>query len=58
MPQACNTTIFPTPLANTFILDSSVTDYVYNNKARFYDYTKASADDYIVAGANIVKIKG
>jgi hypothetical protein len=58
MPQACNTTAFPTPLANSFILDSGVTDYVYNNRARFYDYTKAGADDYIAAGANIVKIEG
>jgi hypothetical protein len=58
MPQACNTTAFPTLLANSFILDSGVIDYVYNNRARFYNYTKASIDNYIAAGANIVKIKG
>jgi hypothetical protein len=58
MPQACNTIAFPTLLANSFILDSSAIDYVYNNRARFHDYTKASADNYIAAGANTVKIEG
>ena len=58
MPQACNTTAFPTPLANSFILDSGATDHVCNNRARFHNYTKAGADDYIVAGANTVKIEG
>jgi hypothetical protein len=62
-PRAYNATVFPTlafptPLANSFILDSGATDHVYNNRARFRDYTKASADDYIVAGVNIVKIEG
>ena len=58
MPQACNATAFPTPLANSFILDSGATDHVYNNRARFHDYTKAGADDYMAAGANTVKIEG
>ena len=45
-------------LHNSYILDSGATDHVCNDRSRFIDFRPAKADDIMVAGNDLVQIKG
>ena len=45
-------------LIKSYILDSGATDYVYNDRSRFINFTLAPSDELLVVGTTTVYIKG
>ena len=45
-------------LIKSYILDSRATDYMYNDRSRFIDFTLAPSDKLLIIGTTAVHIKG